>query len=630
MADDIRQGADPFDEQLAELQRQLSGRGGIGSDARMPVRSAPQDGGDMSSFAARRLLGERAAIPAANVLMGPGELEDPEAEAFRSRTGYEHIPFANAAIGLAALVPAPSKAARDWLTGASADVNGLMREGYQPGADDGSREEQIKRSFNAAGLAGTGSFAGSRLAGDTGSLGQFIGKVGAKARDNPTAMRAIAEAERLNALGLPPDVIRHEVMPLIREGDPRLGGVHLGDDGFWRVEISDAGRKPRTVGPPISKLGREYDHPELYETYPDMPAIDYMRVPGATSYHKPGDPSEIGIAAKAHKPRALAEEVGHEIDYIEGFSQGGSPEDFKPGGSLERLLRPGETPYQGYRRLASEVEKQIVKARIDMDPKALRNMPPSETLDYLRAKNLVPEPPYILRPSKTYPNPQSKSVGRDPMEEPSAFDQAQERGWEDLTRNGTADEMPAWTKRPGLDNPHPSQRGGGPGRAPSDLWPRETNLALAQMYRNGDHPADIAAKLGNRYTEDKVNSQLENLGLVGGRKLPASAVGEWQPDAMAILQSNRIKGMSAADVAKLIEEETGQVTTKNAVIGKLDRLRKSRARDELTEDLAKTRDVKAAGLPISNDDEPPHHSALQPRNDMVSLTGLPKRSSRHP
>jgi hypothetical protein len=40
MADEIRQGTDPFDEQLAELQRMISGGGVIGSDARMPVQDA--------------------------------------------------------------------------------------------------------------------------------------------------------------------------------------------------------------------------------------------------------------------------------------------------------------------------------------------------------------------------------------------------------------------------------------------------------------------------------------------------------------------------------------------------------------------------------------------------------------
>jgi hypothetical protein len=468
-----------------------------------------------------------------------------------------------------------------------------------------------ERSFEAAGSIGLGARGISRAVGaEMGQLGQFIGKVGAKARaeaGNPTAMKAIAEAERLDDLGiLPVSVIRREVMPLIIEGDPRLGGVDKGADGFWRVEISDKGRRPRTAGPPISKLGREYDHPELYETYPDMPAIDYMRVPGATSYHKPGDPSEIGIAAKANKPRALAEEVGHEIDSVEGFNQGGSPEDFKPGGPLERLLRPGETPYQGYRRLAAEVEKQIVKARIDMDPKELRNTSPSETLASLRAKGLVPEGPYILRPSKTYPNPQSQSVGRDPLDPldgPSAFEQVQDPLWNELAQRGEAHQQPMWTTRAGVAK-QPEQRGGGPGPTPSNLWSRDVNLALAQMYKRGEQPADIAARLGNRYTEDQVVSQLEALGIVGSnRKLPSSAVGEWQPDAMAILQSDRIKGMSAAQVAKLIEEETGQVTTKNAVIGKMYRLRQERQRAELAEDLAKSGiKLRAVGVPASNSD----------------------------
>jgi D-3-phosphoglycerate dehydrogenase / 2-oxoglutarate reductase len=87
------------------------------------------------------------------------------------------------------------------------------------------------------------------------------------------------------------------------------------------------------------------------------------------------------------------------------------------------------------------------------------------------------------------------------------------------------------------------------------------------------------------------------------RKLPGSAVGEWQPDAMAILQSDRIKGMSAAQVAKLIEEATGQVTTKNAVIGKLNRLRQERQRAQLQEDLAKSgTKLKASGVPAPNGD----------------------------
>jgi hypothetical protein len=302
----------------------------------------------------------------------------------------------------------------------------------------------------------------------------------------------------------------------------------------------------------------------------------------------------------------VAEEVGHEIDFIEDFGKGGSPQDFMPGGPLEHMLRPGETPVQAYRRLASEVEKQVVKARLDMDPKALRNMPPSETLARLRATtpNVVPEGPYIVRRGASS---ESKSIGRElNPDEPSAFEQAQDKGWEDLAQKGEVGQQSMWNDM-GAQLNKPGQPGGGPGPAPSILWSRDANLALAQMHGRGEWPTDIAAKMsdqfGKRYTEDQVASQLENLGLVRERKLPASAVGEWQPDAMAILQSDRVSGMSAAQVAKLIEEETGQVTTKNAVIGKLNRLRQETQRTELAEDLAKSGiKLRSVSVPVPKSD----------------------------
>ena len=54
----------------------------------------------------------------------------------------------------------------------------------------------------------------------------------------------------------------------------------------------------------------------------------------------------------------------------------------------------------------------------------------------------------------------------------------------------------------------------------------------------------MSAQFGKRYTEDRIASQLEALGLVGSnRKLPSSAVGEWQPDAVGVLLSDRVKGI---------------------------------------------------------------------------------------
>jgi hypothetical protein len=582
MADEMgpvaQQATDPFDAALAELQRLLA------------------DGGDLSGPSARRLPAERAQPPKGTSLVGAPQ-EDIEARAWAPRTGLEPIPFGNVLAGGTALVASPFKAARDFVHGLRESVERLGRQGYHPEIDD----EQYKRqaaadAFNVAGAIGSTTFGAANALADTGSLGTFIGKVGGKGlaeASRPTALKAIAEAERLEGLGLPQDVIRLEVNKLIRVEDPALGGVWRGDDGKWRVEISDRDNRVRKVGPPISKLGREYTAPELYQAYPDLPDVTYMRTPGARgSYHKPGDPSEIGIGEKSSSPRrSVAEEVGHEIDLIEDFARGGSPDDFRPGGPLAHLLQPGETPLQGYRRLSSEIEKQIVKARIDMTPKELRNTPPWETRAMMQTKypSLVPDGPVIIGPSER--NPLSRSIGRNPLdpEELSAFEQAQEGHWNDLAQRGEALQQPSYTERPSSSTGQPR---GGRGPASSDLWSREANLELAKLHKQSDWPADIAPKLSDRfgrtYSEDKVASQLEKLGLVeSSRKLPRTSEGEWQPDALQLLQSERARGLSAAQLAHLIEQETGQVTTKGAVIGKLDRLRSEKARADLAEDLAR-------------------------------------------
>ncbi len=222
-----------------------------------------------------------------------------------------------------------------------------------------------------------------------------------------------------------------------------------------------------------------------------------------------------------------------------------------------------------------------------MSPTARRNTPYEQSVSELGA-GVVPEGPRIIRKDG---NPEALSA-RNKLagDEPPAFQQAQEKGWEDLAQRGEVGQQPMWQDM-GAHLNKPGQRGGGPGKAPSDLWSRESNLELARMHKSGAWPTDIAAQLserfGKKYSEDQVARQLESLGVVGGnRKLPPTTTGEWQPDALAILQSDRIKGMSAADVAKLIEQETGQVATKNSVIGKLNRLRQETQRTDLAEDLA--------------------------------------------
>ena len=475
------------------------------------------DGGDMSSFAARRRLGEKGRGALANVLVGPGELEDEEARAFDPRTGYEHIPGANSAlIGLPAMTAGAFKAPRDMAHGLAESVSYLINNGYRPGADDGSREKAIEHSTNAAGVVGSGTFAASRMVGDVGSLGSFIGKNGAKnlaEGGSPGAVRAIAEAERLEAIGLPQDVIRLEVNKIIRKEDPSLGGVWRGDDGMWRVEISDRDARVRNAGPPTSKLGREYNHPQLYQAYPDMPDVSFMRTPDrADSYHKPGDPSEIGIGkGRRASANPLLKKLATRLILSRIFRAAGGRKISCPAGRLRTFLDTARRQLRVIAGYPQRVEKQIVKARIDMSPKERRNTPPWETLERLRATtpNLVPEGPYIPRKGG---DAKSNSIGREPDDVPPAFEQAQEKAWEDLAQRGEVGQQPMWSDMGAYLKRRPARRTRPP---QSDLWSREANLGLAQMYKRGEQPADIAAKLGNRYTEDQVVSQLEALGLVG-------------------------------------------------------------------------------------------------------------------
>ncbi len=162
----------------------------------------------------------------------------------------------------------------------------------------------------------------------------------------PTALKAIEMAERMEARGVSPDKINASTRALIETEDPRLGLVHKGDDGMWRVELDDSKSRLRPIGPGQSKLGRELQHNDLYRAYPDMPSIDYRRVPGGTSHHKPGYPdSEIGVGTASPRKRASTlHEVQHEGQMLEDFARGGSPKDFAPGGPLAHLLQPGESP----------------------------------------------------------------------------------------------------------------------------------------------------------------------------------------------------------------------------------------------------------------------------------------------
>ena len=599
----------------------------VDHDPWAPIQSAPtlNDGGNLSGSTARRFPGERAVAPRGTALRGPGELEDPEAAAFTPRTGREHLTPPISDMSGAGGDQWPESDLRDspkWgvmasptgvalLTAALAKgllvdtpeaMERLIRRGYQPGTGD---TQAVEDAFVASGVAAAGSFAGAR---PKGSLGTFIGRKGAEGlaqAGRPTAMKAIEMAERLDARGVSEPNIRKATNALIETEDPKLGGVHKGEDGKWRLELDDSASRFRQVGPRASRLGRELHHPELYAAHPDMRASPLWRRDSKNSGYLPDDDLFlIGMETPSRKS-AILHEVDHAAAKRNDLSPGASPEDFADGGSGAHMRLPGETPKQTYDRVLGEQYADIVERRMDLTPKARRDNPPGDALQQRRADLGIGIKPSII-PEKHGPARSSGRRSADP-DEPSAFEQASEGHWNDLAKTGEVGQQSMWSDM-GAHLNKPGQRGGGPGKAPSELWSREANLVLAQMHKRGEWPSDIATKMsdlfGRRYTEDRIASQLESLGLVGSnRKLPSSAVGEWQPDAVAILQSDRVQGMPAAQIAKLIEEETGQITTKNSVIGKLNRLRQERQRQDLAEDLAKRGiKLKAAGVPAHDGD----------------------------
>jgi hypothetical protein len=129
-------------------------------------------------------------------------------------------------------------------------IERLMKRGYEPGQKD---TQAVDDAFTAASLAGTGRFAASRAVADAGSLGVFIGRTGAEnmaKAGRPTALKALDMAERMDAKGIPERSIREATNALIAEQDARLGGVHKGEDGKWRVELDDSQARFRQAGPP--------------------------------------------------------------------------------------------------------------------------------------------------------------------------------------------------------------------------------------------------------------------------------------------------------------------------------------------------------------------------------------------
>jgi hypothetical protein len=84
-------------------------------------------------------------------------------------------------------------------------------------------------------------------------------------------------AEAMEAQGARASQIRDRTNKLLETDDPSLGGVHKGADGQWRVELDDSAAAIGDKGPKRSTLGRQLEHPDLYEAYPDLPSYPLER-----------------------------------------------------------------------------------------------------------------------------------------------------------------------------------------------------------------------------------------------------------------------------------------------------------------------------------------------------------------
>lgn len=118
-------------------------------------------------------------------------------------------------------------------------------------------------------------------------------------------------------------------------------GWFKGPEGKWRFEIPDeeATLHPAAVNSqgnlsldPVQKLSNVLIHPKILAAYPELSKVDLSPMRGASGegmYNPAGN--TMSLAQSSKWPDALSaslHETQHAIQHIEGFAEGGSPDDF--------------------------------------------------------------------------------------------------------------------------------------------------------------------------------------------------------------------------------------------------------------------------------------------------------------
>lgn len=334
-------------------------------------------------------------------------------------SGFSRVPTTVGRVG--------QKLATDFV---NSTISGAQLPGdVYAGRVDPTSDEGIKRALDLSGLVGSGGF--SRAAMSAPGPGEVeLGVFGGRS----------AKTADLGALEVAMQAAEHGVdMNKIR----RSTGWFISDDGKWRFEIGD--QSASFVGDPYDFTGKMKDylnHPDLYESYPDIGemlvnvkpqyAIDRStgnRIQGL--YDKPDATTQESLTSFTGKPSGsfddpdnimstMLHEIQHAIQGREGFTPGTNPQ--MAGG------------YDNYFNTIGEIEARNVEhRRLYTDDQRYRNSPYllPRVLEYHRKHAptfMADAPSPTPSASANAPMPMSATVAK---QKSDAF-------WERMIRSGNA------------------------------------------------------------------------------------------------------------------------------------------------------------------------------------------------
>jgi hypothetical protein len=406
-----------------------------------------------------------------------------------------------------------------------------------------------------------------------------------------TGQRVLELADTMEKNGLPEDFIRRAGKHLIVEGDdPALGDFHKGEDGEWKLEVSDEGLRYPPSGSSVSTVGAQAEHPDLFEGLPQLKETELHRVKGMRGggSFRPGNPEfgvppliQVNQTASARKGH-FAHELQHNASFEEGFARGGEPDEFKDGGALAHLRLPGETPTDAYRRLLGEWDANVTKERMDMSAQQRRDTPIEETVEELQRRRIIAPGPAII---KFYRNPTANDLSlsrsmpeppRDPSE-PSAFEQAQEEHWGEAGRRGFAREQAIERQNTPRAQPQRIEqlsREDQLGRT-ADALAENVSALEKSMRLQGSPPSEIANAIETRFGDQvgKVDPKdiadrtawwhvaTDN----GGSRGKGGRFDPWSKEERDILARGMKEQLSYKDIAKQITDFSGRVASPESI-----------------------------------------------------------------